>query len=80
MDVERPPLFRDDRMEQHLEENVAEFAAQLGVVAGANRIVQFVRLHKAHEQGLPVWRDRPEYVRRNTIARVPPMQFPGVVK
>jgi len=43
-------------------------------------IVQFVRLHKAHEQGLPVWRDRPEYVRRNTIARVPPMQFPGVVK
>jgi predicted metal-binding protein len=39
-----------------------------------------VRLHKAHEQGLPVWRDRPEYVRRNTIARVPPMQFPGVVK
>lgn len=43
-------------------------------------IAQFVRLHRAHELGLPVWRDRPEHVRRNTIARVPPMQPAGVVK
>lgn len=43
-------------------------------------ILQFARAHKAHEHGLPVWRERPEYVRRNTIARVPPMAVPGVAK
>lgn len=43
-------------------------------------ILEFARLHKAHEHGLPVWRDRPEHIRRNTIARVPPVQSLGVVK
>jgi predicted metal-binding protein len=43
-------------------------------------ILEFARLHKAHEHGLPVWRDRPEHVRRNTIARVPPMQSSGAAK
>jgi predicted metal-binding protein len=36
-------------------------------------ILQFARQHQAHTDGLPVWRERPEHVRRNTIARVPPM-------
>jgi predicted metal-binding protein len=36
-------------------------------------ILQFARQHQAHGDGLPVWRERPEHVRKNTIARVPPM-------
>jgi predicted metal-binding protein len=36
-------------------------------------ILDFARLHQAHADGLPVWRDRPAHVRKNTIARVPPM-------
>ena len=36
-------------------------------------ILQFARSHEAHAEGLPVWRERPEHVRKNTIARVPPM-------
>jgi len=43
-------------------------------------ILQFARSHKAHEQGLPVWRERPDHIKRNTIARVPPMTIPGVAK
>ena len=35
--------------------------------------LQFARQHQAHVDGLPVWRERPEHVRKNTIARVPPM-------
>jgi predicted metal-binding protein len=37
-------------------------------------ILQFARQHRAHDDGLPVWRERPEHVRKNTIARVPPMK------
>jgi predicted metal-binding protein len=33
----------------------------------------FARLHRASVDGLTVWRERPEHVRKNTIARVPPM-------
>ena len=33
------------------------------------------RLHQAHDQGLPVWRERPDHIRKNTVARVPPMQM-----
>jgi predicted metal-binding protein len=40
----------------------------------AGDIVDFARLHQAHEQGLPEWRDRPEHVRKHTIARVPPVK------
>ena len=36
-------------------------------------MVQFARLHRASADGLTVWRDRPVHVRKNTIARVPPM-------
>ena len=40
----------------------------------AGDIVDFARLHSAHEQGVPEWRDRPEHVRKHTIARVPPVK------
>ena len=36
-------------------------------------ILAFARQHSSHELGLPVWRERPEHIRKNTIARVPPM-------
>ncbi len=36
-------------------------------------ILEFARLHRAHEQGLPAWRTRPDHIRKNTIARVPPL-------
>ena len=38
-------------------------------------ILAFARQHSSHELGLPVWRERPEHIRKNTIARVPPMSF-----
>ena len=37
-------------------------------------VIEFARLHRAHEQGVPEWRDRPEHVRKHTIARVPPVK------
>jgi predicted metal-binding protein len=39
----------------------------------ANDVLQFARLHHAHADGLPVWRERPVHIRKNTIARVPPL-------
>ena len=36
-------------------------------------MVHFARLHRASADGLTVWRERPDHVRKNTIARVPPM-------
>jgi predicted metal-binding protein len=39
----------------------------------AEDVLQFARLHHAHADGLPVWRERPVHVRKNTIARVPPL-------
>jgi predicted metal-binding protein len=36
-------------------------------------MLHFVRLHRASPDGLTAWRERPDHVRRNTIARVPPM-------
>ena len=40
----------------------------------AGDIIDFARLHRAHEQGVPEWRDRPEHIRKHTIARVPPVK------
>ena len=37
-------------------------------------LLRFARSHAAHADGLPVWRERPEHVRKNTIARIPPMK------
>jgi predicted metal-binding protein len=42
-------------------------------------ILQFAHQHQAHSDGLPIWRERPAHIRKNTIARVPPMlskEFP----
>ena len=36
-------------------------------------VLTFARAHRAHEAGLPAWRTRPEYIRKNTISRVPPL-------
>ena len=40
-------------------------------------VLRFARAHAAHADGLPVWRERPEHIRKNTIARVPPMAGPS---
>ncbi len=37
-------------------------------------MLAFARLHRASADGLTVWRDRPEHIRKNTIARVPPLK------
>jgi predicted metal-binding protein len=39
----------------------------------ADEVLQFARLHQAHADGLPVWRERPVHIRTNTIASVPPL-------
>jgi predicted metal-binding protein len=39
----------------------------------ADDVVRFARLHHAEPDGLPVWRERPVHIRKNTIARVPPL-------
>jgi predicted metal-binding protein len=39
-------------------------------------MLQFARAHQAKDDGLPVWRERPDHVRKHTIARVPPMRPP----
>jgi predicted metal-binding protein len=39
--------------------------------------VRFARLHRAQPDGLPVWRERPVHIRKNTIARVPPLPQPA---
>ncbi len=36
-------------------------------------ILHFAELHHATADGLTVWRERPVHIRKNTIARVPPM-------
>jgi predicted metal-binding protein len=43
----------------------------------ADDVVRFARLHHAHADGLPVWRERPIHIRKNTIARVPPLPQPA---
>ena len=40
-------------------------------------VIAFARLHRESTDGLTVWRDRPVHIRKNTIARVPPLkEFP----
>ena len=43
----------------------------------ADDLLRFARLHQAHADGLPVWRERPVHIRKNTIARVPPLPQPA---
>jgi predicted metal-binding protein len=47
----------------------------------ADDVLAFAQAHRAHEAGLPAWRTRPEYIRKNTISRVPPLpsRSPGEV-
>jgi predicted metal-binding protein len=45
----------------------------------ADDVVRFARLHHAHAEGLPVWRERPVHIRKNTIARVPPLAQPATI-
>ena len=40
-------------------------------------ILRFARSHAAAADGVPVWRERPEHVRKNTIARIPPLKVPA---
>ena len=40
----------------------------------AEDVIDFARQHRAHVEGVPEWRDRPEHVRKHTIARVPPVK------
>lgn len=40
----------------------------------AGDILDFARQHQAHDEGVPVWRERPAHIRKNTVARVPPTQ------
>jgi len=42
----------------------------------AHDVLAFARLHQQHEAGLPPWRERPEYIRKNTVARVPALAVP----
>ena len=37
-------------------------------------VIDFARQHRAHAEGVPEWRDRPDHVRKHTIARVPPVK------
>jgi predicted metal-binding protein len=39
----------------------------------ARDVIALARLHHADAPGLRPWRERPEHVRRNTVARVPPL-------
>jgi predicted metal-binding protein len=36
-------------------------------------IVTFAEQHRDHLEGVPVWRDRPESIRKGVAARVPPL-------
>jgi predicted metal-binding protein len=40
----------------------------------AGDVIAFARQHRAHVEGVPEWRDRPEHVRKHIIARVPPVK------
>ncbi|MGJ5177690.1 DUF1636 domain-containing protein [Bradyrhizobium oligotrophicum] len=39
-------------------------------------VLAFAQLHQRHDAGLPAWRERPEYIRKNTVARVPALSMP----
>lgn len=42
----------------------------------ARDVLAFAQLHQRHDAGLPAWRERPEYIRKNTVARVPALSAP----
>jgi predicted metal-binding protein len=54
-------------------------AGNLDPESDAANIVTFAELHRDHPEGVPVWRDRPESIRKGVAARVPPL-FPAVAR
>ena len=47
--------------------------ADLDPAQHAADILTFAGQYAAHPEGLPVWRERPEIVKRSVLARVPPL-------
>jgi predicted metal-binding protein len=47
--------------------------ADLDPAQHAADILTFAQQYAAHPEGLPVWRERPEIVKRSVLARVPPL-------
>jgi predicted metal-binding protein len=48
--------------------------ADLDPAVHARDILTFAAQYTAHPEGLPVWRERPEIVKRSVLARVPPFR------
>lgn len=51
--------------------------ADLDPALHALDILRFAAQYRAHPEGLPLWRDRPEIVKRSVLARVPPFPAHG---
>lgn len=43
----------------------------------AQDVVTYTLQHGAHEEGLPVWRERPQAIRKGVLARVPTIAPPA---
>ncbi|MGO9982846.1 MAG: DUF1636 family protein [Rhodomicrobium sp.] len=43
-------------------------------------ILSFAEQYAAHPDGVPAWRERPEIVKRNVLARVPPLPVAAIEK
>jgi predicted metal-binding protein len=48
--------------------------ADLDPAQHVGEILTFAVQYAAHPDGVPVWRDRPEIVKRSVLARVPPLR------
>ncbi len=48
--------------------------ADLDPVRHAADILAFAKAYAAHPEGVPVWRERPEIVKRSVLARIPPLK------
>ena len=48
--------------------------ADLDPARHAEDILTFAQQYAAHPEGVPVWRERPEIVKRSVLARIPPLQ------
>jgi predicted metal-binding protein len=47
--------------------------ADLDPERNAPDILSFAEQYAAHPDGVPVWRERPEIVKRSVLARIPPL-------
>ncbi len=48
--------------------------ADLDPALHAADILTFAKAYAAHAEGVPVWRERPEIVKRSVLARIPPLK------